>query len=54
VRETMQIHVLTQHSSGTDITVQVWSDAPPNISQSLSGCGMTARNQGIESCSPVN
>jgi hypothetical protein len=34
--------------------VQVWSDAPPNISHSLSVHGKTARNQGKESSSPIS
>jgi len=54
LREAIQIQVVTQHSSGTDIIVQVWSEAPPNISQSLSVHGTTARNQGKESSSPIS
>lgn len=53
MREAIQIHVVTQHSSGTDIIVQLWSDAPPSISKSLSVHSMTARNQGKESSSPI-
>jgi len=54
LREARQINLVTQHSSGTDIIVQVWSDATPNISQSLSVHGMIARNQGKESSSPIS
>jgi PHD/YefM family antitoxin component YafN of YafNO toxin-antitoxin module len=46
--------MVTQHSTGTDIFVQVWYEAPPNISQSLSVHGMTARNQGKESSSLIS
>lgn len=44
----------TQHSTETDIIVQVWYEAPPNISQYLSVHGIIARNQGKESSSPIS